>query len=152
MMNLQTLEPQRVDSEDTPERVAALEGVSVLVVDDEEEARDAIAAVLEESGAVVTALGSASAAIQVIERLKPDVLVSDIAMPSMDGHALIRRVRALDAARGGGTPAAALTAYASRGDRTRALLAGYQVYLAKPFEPAELVALVATLAGRTGNA
>ncbi len=77
------------------------------------------------------------------------VLVFDIGMPGEDGYWLIRRVRALPAERGGGTPAVALTAYARTEDRVRALTAGYQVHLAKPVEPAELIAAVASLAGRT---
>ena len=78
----------------------------------------------------------------------PDVLVNDIGMPGEDGYHLMRRVRALDPALGGNVPAVALTAYASSEDRRRAILAGYQMHLAKPVEPAELVTVVASLAGR----
>jgi len=102
----------------------------------------------EEEGAVVTAVPSAGAGLKAIGRKIPDVLVSDIAMPGTDGHMFIRRVRALDSARGGGTPAAAVTAYATAADQMRALLSGYQTYLSKPFEPDELVTMVARLAGR----
>jgi CheY-like chemotaxis protein len=130
----------------------ALDGVHVLVVDDQAEARDAITAVLEECGAEVTAVASGAEALAALQRINPDVLVSDIAMPGMDGHRLMRRIRSLDAGRGGTIPAAALTAYATNSDRTRAMLAGYQVYLPKPFEPAELAGLVATLAGRSPSA
>jgi CheY-like chemotaxis protein len=137
------------DTSDDAYELPQLEGVRVLVVDDQHEAREAITAVLEDCGAEVMAFASAASALEALGRAKPDVLVSDIAMPGMDGHRLMRRIRALDLERGGATPALALTAYATVADRTRALLAGYQVYLAKPFEPAELVALVANLAGRS---
>ena len=129
-------------------RTRALDGVRVLVVDDDADARAAIAAVLEACNARVTAVGSAAEALGAIRTLRPDVLVSDIAMPGMDGHRLIRRVRSLDVTLGGATPAAAVTAFATNGDRMRALLDGYQVYLAKPFDPPELIALVARLARR----
>jgi len=143
-------ELERTGADGTPgEKPLLLEGLRVLVVDDDREAREAITAVLEEEGAVVTAVASAGAGLKEIGRRMPDVLVSDIAMPGTDGHMFIRRVRALDSARGGGTPAAAVTAYATAADQTRALLSGYQTYLPKPFEPDELVAMVARLARRT---
>jgi len=118
------------------------------LVDDDEDAREAVAAVLESCGAEVVAAAGAAGALESLQRARPDVIVSDISMPAMDGHQLIRCIRTLDAERGGKTPAAALTAYATSADRTRALLAGFQVYLAKPFDPSELVTLVAHLAGR----
>ena len=132
-----------------PARLPLLEGVRVLVVDDDAHAREAVAAVLESCGAEVITAAGAAGALESLRDARPDVIVSDIAMPAMDGHQLIRCIRTLDAERGGRTPAAALTAYATPADRTRALLAGFQVYLAKPFDPPELVTLVAHLAGRT---
>jgi PAS domain S-box-containing protein len=122
-------------------------GIHVLVVDDETDARELVAAVLTEAGATVTAVGSAREAIAAIETARPDVLVSDIGMPAEDGYSLIRRIRAMEKSVGR-IPAAALTAYASVQDRTRALLAGYSSHLPKPVEPAELTAVVANLAGR----
>lgn len=80
---------------------------------------------------------------------KPAVVVSDIGMPEMDGYEFIRNVRRLPAAEGGNTPAIALTAFARSVDRTRAMIAGYQIHLSKPIEPQELLATVAILAGRT---
>jgi CheY-like chemotaxis protein len=130
------------------ELLLALEGLRILVVDDNADARAAIAAVLAECGADVLPVASASAALDVLPRARPDVMVSDIAMPGMDGRSLIRHVRELDAARGGAVPAMALTAYASPTDCARTLLAGYQLYLAKPFDPTELVGLIARLVGR----
>jgi CheY-like chemotaxis protein len=129
-----------------------LDGVRVLVVDDDDDARGAIVTVLEECGADVLAAASGGEALALMKRATVHVLVSDIAMPGMDGHRLIRRVRDLAPQRGGNVPAVALTAYAAPPDRTRALLAGYQVYLPKPFDPPELVTLVAKLAGLTTDA
>jgi CheY-like chemotaxis protein len=85
-----------------------------------------------------------------VERDRPDVIVSDIAMPDVDGYELLRRVRALGPAHGGRIPAIALTAFARSEDRTRALRAGFLVHVAKPVEPSELVATVASIVGRTG--
>jgi signal transduction histidine kinase/PAS domain-containing protein len=127
-----------------------LHGVTVLVVDDESDAREILTMVLTEQGARVIAVGSVTEAIDAIERAKPDVLVSDIGMPREDGYTLIRLVKAMEK-RIGKIPAAALTAYAGVHDRTRALLAGYSSHLPKPIEPAELAAVVANLAGRTAR-
>ena len=124
----------------------ALDGLRVLLVDDDADTRDAVAAVLAECGAEVMAFGCASDALAALSGAMPDVVVSDIAMPGMDGHALMRKIRGLGAQRGN-VPAIALTAFASPADRTQALLAGYQVFLAKPFDPTQLVTLVARLAG-----
>jgi PAS domain S-box-containing protein len=124
-----------------------LAGLRVVVVDDETDARELVAAVLTDAGARVVAVGSVAEAIQAIERHRPDVLVSDIGMPTEDGYSLMRRLRAMEKTVGR-IPAAALTAYATVQDRTRALLAGYSSHLPKPIEPAELTAVVATLAGR----
>jgi PAS domain S-box-containing protein len=142
-------DPERgTGSEAQAKQPPPLHGVRVLVVDDETDARELVAMVLTEQGAGVTAVGSVPEALQAIERHKPDVLVSDIGMPSEDGYTLIRRVKAMEK-KVGRIPAAALTAYAGVQDRTRALLAGYSSHLPKPIEPAELAAVVANLAGRT---
>jgi PAS domain S-box-containing protein len=127
---------------------AALRGVRVLLVDDEEDARESVRVLLERSGAEVAAVGSAADALARIQSLRPHVLLSDIAMPEEDGYRLIRRVRDLPAHRGGRTPAAALTAYASREDRRNALLAGYQEHIPKPPDPAKLIQLIEELARR----
>ena len=129
-----------------------LAGLHVLVVDDEEDAREVVARLLRDAGAMVTAAGSAGAALRLLdEGLGADIIISDVGMPDRDGYDFIRDVRRLDrpVAR---VPAAALTALARLEDRTRALLAGFQTHLAKPVDPAELVATVASLAGRTGRA
>jgi signal transduction histidine kinase len=126
-----------------------LEGLRVLVVDDEPDARDLLMIVLGECQADVTAVSTAAEALEAIARLKPDVLVSDIEMPGEDGYSLMRKVRALEPEQGGRIPAIALTAHARIEDRLRALSAGYKAHVAKPVEPAELVAVIASLAGRT---
>jgi len=119
-------------------------------VDDEPDARMLVKRVLEECRAEVFLASSAAEAVGMVESARPDVLVSDIGMPEVDGYELLRRVRALGADRGGRVPAIALTAFARSEDRTRALLAGYLVHVSKPVEPQELVATVASVAGRTG--
>jgi PAS domain S-box-containing protein len=125
-----------------------LKDLCVLIVDDEEDARDIIKTVLVQFGAEVWAAASADEAIAAIKRERPDVLVCDIGMPGEDGYALIRRVRALTLEQGGDTPAVALTAYAREEDRARALAAGFQMHLSKPIQPSKLVAVVASIAGR----
>jgi len=137
----------------TSSRVVApsLDGLRVLVVDDELDARTLVTEVLEGHGAHVTAASSATEALNEIARSPPDVLVSDIGMPGEDGYALIRKVRALAGGGAKAMPAAALTAYARMEDRTRAMAAGFQSHVAKPVDPDELLIVVATLAGRTGG-
>ncbi|HEV7393767.1 MAG TPA: ATP-binding protein [Burkholderiales bacterium] len=129
-----------------------LSGIKVLVVDDEPDARDLIQRVLAECDAQVLTAGSAAEALALVKAEKPHVLVSDIGMPEVDGYELLRRVRALGPTRGGNLPAVALTAFARSEDRTRALHAGFLVHVSKPVEPSELVATVASVAGRTGQA
>jgi PAS domain S-box-containing protein len=128
-----------------------LTGVKVLVVDDQVDARELVARVLTDCKAEVFSAGTAEEALRLIELERPDVLVSDIGMPDMDGFELLRRIRALGPERGGRTPAIALTAFARSEDRTRALHRGFQVHCSKPVEPAELIATVASVAGRTGD-
>jgi PAS domain S-box-containing protein len=126
----------------------ALNGVRVLVVDDEADGRELVSAILGRCGAEVTVTASARAALEALDRARFDVLVSDIVMPEEDGYDLIRKVRAREPGRSGQIPALAVTAYARIEDRAAALSAGYQQHAAKPIEPAELVAAVATLRSR----
>ncbi|MDT5269565.1 MAG: hypothetical protein QOH49_1751 [Acidobacteriota bacterium] len=126
-------------------RSERLTGVRVLVVDDEQDTRSLISTVIAQSGAEVTACASAGEALEKLKTWRPHILMSDIGMPGEDGYALIKQVRALPPERGGRTPAAALTAYARDEDRSRALAAGYQLHLAKPFNPKELLAAVSDL-------
>ncbi|MDZ8051575.1 MAG: ATP-binding protein [Aulosira sp. ZfuVER01] len=124
----------------------SLAGVQILVVDDDVDSLEFVAFVLEQDGANVIAASSALEALQVIEQQKPDVLVSDIGMPDMDGYTLMRQVRAWSAEQGGKIPAIALTAFARQYDRQQALQAGFQMHLAKPVNPEELVAAIVKLA------
>jgi signal transduction histidine kinase/ActR/RegA family two-component response regulator len=133
------------DSRDGPEARAALSGLRVLVVEDDQDARDLLVAVLEGSGAAVTAVVTAAQALDAMARVRPDALVSDLALPGEDGYALIRRVRALPPASGGLVPAVALTARAADEDRQRALRAGFQRHVVKPIEPAAFVDEVTAL-------
>jgi signal transduction histidine kinase len=123
---------------------AILAGVRVLVVDDEQDARELVHAVLVEAGAVVETARSASEGIEILDRFRADVLVSDIGMPDEDGYAFLRRVRTLP--RGGAMPAIALTAFTREEDRMRALATGYTTYLGKPVDPGALTKAVANLA------
>jgi PAS domain S-box-containing protein len=128
-----------------PER---LDGLRVLVVDDEEDARELLAAGLGQCGAEVVTASSAHEALEALAGGRFDVLVSDIGMPGEDGYELIRQVRELDADGGGTTPAVAVTAYARTEDRLRAMRAGFEMHVSKPVELTELIVVVASLARR----
>lgn len=141
--------PPEIEPMPESERLnASLRGLSVVVCDDEPDARELLVNVLGERGARVVAASSASEALEALCRTLPDVLVSDIGMPGEDGYSLIRRVRELPPERGGMTPALALTAFARREDARRAFDAGYQMHLAKPARASDVVGAVATLAAR----
>ncbi|MFA6029169.1 MAG: PAS domain S-box protein [Elusimicrobiota bacterium] len=130
-------------------KLPRLEGLRVLVVDDDEGSREIIAAVLRQCGAAANLAGGAEEAFTAFTREKPDVLVTDVGLSDEDGYALIRKVRALDAKKGGQVPAVALTV-SNRGDEhARLLLSGFQLYVRKPVEPVELAAAVAALSGRS---
>jgi CheY-like chemotaxis protein len=125
-----------------------LEGVRVLLVDDDPDTLEATALTLEHYGATVTRVQSAARALEALERERPDVLLSDIAMPVQSGFELIARVRALPPDRGGRTLAAALTAFATAEDQERVLAAGFTLHITKPVEPVQLVMAIAALVGR----
>lgn len=127
-----------------------LDALRVLIVDDEVDACELLRIVLEGCGAQVKTTFSATAALAALEQKAFDVLISDIGMPDEDGYSLIAKVRALGKERGGEIPAAALTAYAAEEDRIRVLRSGFQIHVPKPISPTELVAIVASLSGRTG--
>ena len=126
-------------------------GVTVLLVDDEADARDALRLILQQNGMAVTTATSAREAFELVERLQPDILLSDIAMPGEDGLSLIRRVRTLPFDRGGQIPAIAISAYAAAEDRGRALLAGFQRHIPKPVDPAQLITAIATITRKRGG-
>lgn len=122
-----------------------LSGIRVLVVDDDADSRDFVAFILEQDGACVFTVSSAFEALQTLPQVKPDVLVSDISMPEMDGYMLIHQVRTWTPEKGGQIPAIALTAFARNNDQHKALKAGFQMHLSKPLNPEKLVAAIAKL-------
>jgi hypothetical protein len=128
-----------------------LDDLRVLIVDDDAETREVLTVMLRQFGAEVMAVASCKEAIEVLTQTKPDVLLSDIALPDEDGYALIQKVRMLEPERGGLTPAAALTAHAGIEARTRALSAGFQAHVAKPVDAPHLAAVIADLCGRGGQ-
>jgi PAS domain S-box-containing protein len=133
-------------SRDATTENISLANVRVLVVEDEPDAAEFVSNLLEMHGADVVSAASAREALDVVARARPDILVSDIGLPEMDGYQLIEQIRKMDVAEGGGILAVALTAFARSEDRARALLAGYQTHLAKPIESTELVATIASFA------
>jgi len=122
-----------------------LYGLKILVVDDDADTRELIEWVLKRVGAEVTSVGSAREALEALERDKPSLLVSDIAMPEEDGYELLKKIRALPPERGGRTPAIALTAHSLVQDRLQSLRAGFQSHVPKPVVPEELVEVVASM-------
>jgi CheY-like chemotaxis protein len=126
-----------------------LTGLKVLVVDDEPDACRLIKWVLTECHAEVVTASSAIEAVPLAESARPDILISDLGMPEIDGYELLRRIRALGPARGGKVPAIAVSAFARPEDRARSLRAGFAMHMSKPIQPNRLTATVARLAGRT---
>jgi CheY-like chemotaxis protein len=122
-----------------------LNNIRVLVVEDDRDTRQMLTFIFEQTGADVVAAGSFNEAMKAYRELPPNVVVADIGMPDYNGYALISRMREEDRELGRTTPAIALTAYTSEADRQQALSAGFQKYMAKPFEPAELIANVVDL-------
>ncbi|WP_445630547.1 ATP-binding protein [Nostoc sp. DSM 114167] len=133
------------ESKEKVENLSILNGLQILVVDDNADTRELIAFILEKSGGQVTAVSSVGEALEALERLKPDVLVSDIGMPDEDGYSLIRKVRVQETEQGEKILAVALTAFAREEEHKLALEAGFQVHVSKPIEPEELVKVVANL-------
>ncbi|NJO77815.1 MAG: response regulator [Cyanobacteria bacterium RM1_2_2] len=129
-------------------KALSLSEIQVLIVEDHHDTRDFLAMVLQASGAEVTAVSSANEAIRHLEHAQPDVLVSDIGLPIEDGYKLIRKVRDSEATQGNHIPAIALTAYVRAEDQLRALSAGFEMHVAKPVEPEELIAAIAQAVGR----
>jgi PAS domain S-box-containing protein len=125
-----------------------LDGARILVIDDERDSRALVKRILEECHAEVTMASSAEEGLAVLRRQKADVIISDIGMPGTDGYQFIRAVRQLSESESRNSPAIALTAFARSEDRQRAMLAGFDMHIAKPVEPAELIAVVARLARR----
>jgi len=125
-----------------------LDGMHVLLVEDDDDSRKLLGAMLKRYGVRVTSTKSVAEALSVFATDVPDLLISDIGMPDEDGYELIRKLRALPPEKGGQIPAIALTGYASRKDRERALATGYNQHMAKPIEQADMIAAIAALIGR----
>jgi CheY-like chemotaxis protein len=123
----------------------SLKGAAVVVVEDHDETRETLETVLTLAGARVRTAPSAQAGLLLVQKHRPDVLLADLQMPDIDGWELLRRLRALPPERGGQTPAVALTAHNSAADKERSLKAGFLLHLTKPFNPTELVDLLAAL-------
>ncbi len=139
LLPLMNVQPNINDTTEQFDPLLELNGLQVLVVDDEADSRELLLFLLEQYGAIVRAVASASDAFDMLEHFTPDIIVSDIGMPEKDGYTLIRRVRSLALERGGSIPAIALTAYAREEDRNQSLAAGFQRHIAKPVEPAQLL-------------
>lgn len=148
----EAVHPMHSDEAISFEGLPTLAGLKVLVVDDEPDTRELIREVLRECGSEVILSRSAAEALVALEQYKPDILISDLGMPEEDGYSLIAKIRALPPERGGQIPAVALTAYARAEDRMRVLRSGFQFHLPKPVDSAELVMVVASLAGRAYRA
>ena len=122
-----------------------LKGLRILLIEDDPDTQEFVAAVLKGNGAEIIALDSSAGALIEVDRAKPDLIISDIGMTQENGYEFIQKVRRLDAESGGRIPAIALTAYAGSSDRRRALLAGFQTHLPKPVDPDDLLAAVLSL-------
>jgi signal transduction histidine kinase/CheY-like chemotaxis protein len=135
-----------VEEKSSPVPVPSLNNVQVLLVDDDPDTLQLLFVSLSDSNARVQAASSVSEALEMLEWFNPDVLVSDLAMPGEDGYSLISKVRAIEAEKGKHTPAVALTSYVRIEDRTRALSAGFNMFVPKPIQPNELIIAIASLA------
>ena len=129
--------------------LSRLDDLRILVVDDDDDGRALTSLVLTQAHAGVRAVTSAREALELIERERPDVLVSDIGLPDEDGYWLIRQIRHREAKHGGFLPAIALTGYARADDKIRALVAGFQAHVVKPLDTAELIAAIENVRGRS---
>jgi len=142
--------PGGVDDRDRPDDQAApLAGLRVLIVDDDMDSREVLAAFLALRGAEVRSAGSVIEALETMSDWRPDILVSDIGMPGQDGYDLIRQVRLKRAEDGGQIPAIALTGYATAQDCEHALSAGYHLHMTKPVEPRSLIKLIASFCDKS---
>jgi len=125
-----------------------LKGISILVVEDDDDTRELLKVLLETQGAAVTSTASVQEALSAYDHSRPNVIVADIGMPDYNGYTLIGRVRARDREKGKIVPAIALTAFTTAIDRDTVLSAGFQVHMPKPFEPSRLISIIADLAAK----
>ena len=147
---LLNVEPENNQTGSLPQQIFDLTGIRVLAVDDELDTRELFTALLTQYGAEVLTVASAAEVLTSLKSFQPDVLVSDIGMPEVDGYTLIQQIRALPPEQGGPLPAIAVTAYATEDDRQRAIASGYQQHLIKPLEPEQLAQSVVALAHSLG--
>jgi signal transduction histidine kinase len=145
LLPIKSVEPQTTENKGLPDGSSNLQGVNVLVVDDEVDTRELIVFILQQYGASVRAFASASLALNAFALEKPHIILSDIGMPEMDGYMLIRQIRSLPPEQGGEIQAIALTAYAGEANQSKILQAGFQKHLTKPIEPAKLALVIASL-------
>lgn len=141
------VQPSKIRELEQTEQLLHLNGIQVLVVDDDTDAREFVAFVLEQSGAIVLTAASAGEALRILIQTQPDILLSDIGMPETDGYMLMQQVRSLPPEQGGQIPAIALTAYAGEINQQKALAAGFQQHLSKPLDPDRLIAIIPNLVG-----
>lgn len=147
---LLNVEPENNQTGDLPQEIFDLTGIRVLAVDDELDARELLTALLTQYGAEVLTVASVAEVLTSLKSFQPDVLVSDIGMPEVDGYTLIQQIRALPPELGGQLPAIALTAYATEDARQRAIASGYQQHLTKPLEPELLAEAIVAIAHSLG--
>ncbi|MBX9254927.1 response regulator [Desmonostoc muscorum CCALA 125] len=133
------------ESDATVSNTAAFNGLKILVVDDEPDSLELVSFILQQSGATVTAVSSATEVLEILPQWKPDLLVSDIGMPQMDGYMLLRQIRSRSREQGGQILAIALTAYAGEGNEQQAMEAGFQAHISKPIDPVQLIETIANL-------
>jgi len=133
------------ESDTTAADTSAFDGLQILAVDDDPDSLELVTFILEECGATVTAVSSATEVLAALAQSKPDLLVSDIGMPEMDGYMLMRQIRSLTPEQGGQILAIALTAYAGEGNEQQAISAGFQAHISKPIDPTQLIATIANL-------
>jgi len=145
LLPLLNVEPENNQTGDLPQQILDLTGIRVLAVDDELDTRELLTALLTQYGAEVLTVASVAEVLTSLKSFQPDVLVSDIGMPEVDGYTLIQQIRALPPEQGGQLPAIALTAYATEDDRQRAIASGYQQHLIKPLEPEQLAEAIVAL-------
>ena len=144
-------ESEKTKNAPSIENAQTSRSVRILLVEDDEDSREMLKTLFEQSGMQVTDVGSAAEAVEIIQQIRADVLISDIGLPNEDGYELIGKVRRLAPEHGGLTPAIALTGYVSTQDRHHALEVGYQEHLSKPVDIDELLELVRRLTGSEEN-
>jgi CheY-like chemotaxis protein len=151
MLPLMKTAVESIQENNLPDKSLNLKGLRIVVVEDEVDTLNLLVLILQQYEAEVTAVASVREALEAIAKIQPDLLLSDIAMPEMDGYTLIRQVRALEVAWGGNLLAIALTAFAGESDRQKIISAGFHKHLTKPIDPAELAEAISDLISNPAN-